>query len=364
MQPMSSLEQTREYYAGFAEDYAKGESATYDDWARGVAADDELIARLGELEAPKRQPNLLFAAARWHGVPDRAPFAQMRQGVLDQWAAVSATMRSRSTQTNEVRRCASLVPLLGRVLVDVSYAPLALLEVGVSGGLCLYPDRYGYRYLDDRGEVVREIEADRSVVLESVVDGVPREQLPATLPRTLPEVHWRGGLDLNPLDITDEETLRWLRTLVWPEHEDRLALLDAAAELVGGEERTLVRGDARTDLSSLMARARSEAPQARLVVFHTAVAAYFEDDLREDWPDLMAQLCAEHDAVWISNEHPEVLPSVADAMCTDPPAGRFCLGVSGQGIAWTHGHGRSLTWDSGPCAAGTDDDEVVVGAPS
>lgn len=361
MQPMASLERTREYYAGFADDYAKGESATYDDWARGVAGDDELIERLAELEPPKRQPNLLFAAARWHGVPDRAPFARMRQIVLDRWDEVSATMRARSTQTNEAGRCASLLPLLDRILVDVSFAPLALLEVGVSGGLCLYPDRYGYRYRDDRGTVVREIEPDRPVVLEAVVDGVPRKQLPATLPHGLPDVVWRGGIDLNPLDVTDEDTLGWLRTLVWPEHEDRLAQLEAAVELVGQEERTLVQGDARTDLSSLMARARTEAPEAKLVVFHTAVAAYFDDGLRADWPDLMARLCAEHDALWISNEHPDVLPSVADVMGTEPPAGRFCLGVSGHGVAWTHAHGRTLTWDSGPCALDLDDDEVVVG---
>ena len=33
------------------------------------------------------------------------------------------------------------------------------------------------------------------------------------------------------LDVTDPGTLAWLRVLVWPEHEDRLARLDAALRL-------------------------------------------------------------------------------------------------------------------------------------
>ena len=47
----------------------------------------------------------------------------------------------RSTKTNEPRRCAGLLPVLAGIA-----GPLALLEVGASAGLCLYPDRYSYSY--------------------------------------------------------------------------------------------------------------------------------------------------------------------------------------------------------------------------
>jgi hypothetical protein len=45
---------------------------------------------------------------------------------------------NRTTQTDEAGRCAVLLAGLAQ--------PLALLEVGASAGLCLYPDRYAYRY--------------------------------------------------------------------------------------------------------------------------------------------------------------------------------------------------------------------------
>lgn len=336
MQPMSDLAATAGYYRGFAEGYAKGESPTYLEWAAGVAGDEQLLGLLGELTPPDRQPNLLFAAARWHGAAAPGSYEQMRRVVLDDWTEVSATMRSRSTQTNEPGRCAVLLPALTEVAgTSEQDRPLALLEVGVSGGLCLYPDRYGYRYLDPDGAVLHEQEGDP--VLECVVTGA----MPPVVP---PQVAWRGGLDLNPLDVTDRDTLAWLRVLVWPEHTDRLERLDAAVAGVGGLPREVVAGDAATDLGALMARARREASDARLVVYHTAVAAYFDDELRDAWPDLVRGLCAEHDATWLSNEGPEVLPDLAATAGESPPSGRFCLAVDGQARAWTHGHGRSMRW--------------------
>lgn len=344
---MSDLEDTRGYYEHFAQDYAADESATYLAWARGVAGDAELLGRLAELDPPRRQPNLLFAAARWHGAPAPGPYERMREVVLDRWSDVAATMRARSTQTNEPGRCATLLPVLHEISREHG-RPLALLEVGVSGGLCLYPDRYAHRYLDADGETLAVAGTGRPT-FDCVVtraDGTPVGEGggPAFAP-AVPEVRWRGGLDLNPLDVADPDTLAWLRTLVWPEHDDRLARLDAAVEEVADLPRTLVRGDAAADpasLGELMARARQEAPDARLVVLHTAVVAYFEDEHREAWPRTVLELCAEHDSTWVSNEAPVVLPGVAATAGVEPPAGRMCLAVDGRARAWAHGHGRSL----------------------
>ncbi len=66
-------------------------------------------------------------------------------------------------------------------------------------------------------------------MLPCVLEGdVPVEGL---VTRGMPEVVWRGGLDLNPLDVRDDDAVRWLQTLVWPEHEDRRARLTAAVGL-------------------------------------------------------------------------------------------------------------------------------------
>ena len=59
----------------------------------------------------------------------------------------------------------------------------------------------------------------------------------APLPDALPEVVWRGGIDLNPLDVRDDDAMRWLQTLVWPEHDDRRGRLAARSPWPGRTRR-------------------------------------------------------------------------------------------------------------------------------
>jgi hypothetical protein len=120
----------------------------------------------------------LFGVVRLLGgsVEDPAAF---RESVTGNWAAVEAELLTRTTQTNEGGRCAVLLPVLAALP-----QPLALLEVGASAGLCLYPDRYAYRYGD-------HVLGDGAPVLDCVATGL-------TPPDRRPEVVWRAGLDLNP----------------------------------------------------------------------------------------------------------------------------------------------------------------------
>jgi hypothetical protein len=60
---------TADRYRRFAEQEAHGWSPCYEEWALGVAGDLELRTLLDELPEPKRQPNLLFTAARYVGIP-------------------------------------------------------------------------------------------------------------------------------------------------------------------------------------------------------------------------------------------------------------------------------------------------------
>jgi hypothetical protein len=190
-------------YRVFAAAEARGESPCYEEWAAGVAADPELIARLDELPPAKRQPNLLFAAARHQGVPPGS-FARFRAEVLAAWPAIRAVILARRTQTNEPLRCAPLLPLLAALP-----QPLALLEVGASAGLCLYPDRFSYQY----GSLARldPPAGPGAALLRCAVAG------PVPVPAAVPEVCWRAGIDLNPLDVADAGAVRWLETLIWPE---------------------------------------------------------------------------------------------------------------------------------------------------
>lgn len=233
-------------------------------------------------------------------------------------------MTARHTQTNEVARCSVLLPVLARLP-----QPLALLEVGASAGLCLYPDAYRYRYGGDPRIYGPQ---DSQVQLQCEVTG------PTPLPERMPTVVWRAGIDLNPLDVGDGDDLRWLDALIWPEQEHRRERLRAAAEIVRADPPHLVRGDLLDDLPALAA----EAPRdATLVIFHSSVLCYVPASTRHAFTDLVRGLPGH----WISNEGVSVLPDVAAVVDVpaDGPAVSI-LALDGRPLALAAPHGQELKW--------------------
>lgn len=309
-------------YLDFAA-YAAGDSPCFEAWARSVADDPEVLAWLGTLPAIKRQPNLVFAAARWHGAPAPGPYADLRRVLVEQEPAVRATVMARATQTNEVGRLATLVPVLA--LVD---GPLALVEVGASAGLCLFPDRYDYAWPPAGG-----LRGSGGPVLTAQAMG------PVPLPVRHPEVAWRAGIDLNPLDVCDPDATAWLENLVWPEQEERRERLRAAVDVARQDPPLLVRGDLLDGLPDLLEQA---APHGTPVVLHSAVVAYLDEPDRRRFHVLMTDLLAAGRCRWISNEGPRVLPDVTGDR--EVPPGRFVTALDGVPVALSHGHGHALDW--------------------
>ena len=131
---------TIENYRRFAHDEAAGRSPSYEQLAYAVAEDDLILPFLANLPAAKRQPNLLFAAARFLlGAPPEP--VSLRSLVAERPDDLSSVMLARRTQTNEAARCALLLPALASLP-----QPLALVEVGAAAGLTLLPDLYSYSY--------------------------------------------------------------------------------------------------------------------------------------------------------------------------------------------------------------------------
>src|SRR6266567_8031756 len=87
----------REAYLRFASREARGVSACYQQWAEGVASDAGLVARISQLTGIKRQPQLIFAAARLLGAQP-SPFPVFRQWLLEHWDQVRAEALSRRNQ--------------------------------------------------------------------------------------------------------------------------------------------------------------------------------------------------------------------------------------------------------------------------
>ncbi|MEU6076454.1 DUF2332 domain-containing protein [Micromonospora sp. NPDC047074] len=307
---------TAESYVEFGTREARGVSPTYERLCLAVSRDAELLDLLAPLPPARRQPNLLFGVVRLLGGPVDDP-AAFHDFVVANWPTVEAELYARATQTNEPGRCAVLLPVLAALP-----QPLALLEVGASAGLCLYPDRYAYRYGD-------HLLGTGEPVLDCAATGVAP-------PTRLPEVVWRAGLDLNPLRVTDPAEIAWLDALIWPEHTHRRARLRAAAAVAAADPPLLTRGDLVDDLPALAAQAPAG---ATLVVFHTSVLYQVPTPRREAFAQLVRGLPGH----WISNEAPEVMPH---GVLPDPPDSALhnVLALDGRPLAWARSHGQAMTW--------------------
>lgn len=309
---------TAENYRRFALFEAAGRSAAYEELAHAVAVDARLLSFLDALPAAKRQPNLLFASARY--LLGAVPGPSSLRALIDERAVeLAEVMRSRRTQTNEAARCATLLPALCTLP-----EPLALIEVGAAAGLTLLPDRYSYDY---DGHLVTGSDPSAPTMRCRPLGPLP-------LPARVPQVVWRAGIDLNPLDVNNDADVEWLSCLIWPGEEGRAERLHAAVATARRQPPALHKGDLLDDLPRVAAGAPAA---ATLVIFHSAVLAYVDDSKRRDFATVTADL----GAVWLSNEGDQVLPQVT----CDGELGSFLLVRDGQTLlARTDPHGAWVEW--------------------
>ncbi|WP_303709399.1 MULTISPECIES: DUF2332 domain-containing protein [Microbacterium] len=280
----------QERYARFAATEAPGRSALYAEWAAGVAADPEIRELLRRIPPTRRQPPLVFAVSRLLGA-GHGPYREWREFVLAQPDRLVAECTRRALQTNEPLRTAALLPVLSEI-----DGPIALLEIGAAAGLCLYPDRYSFRFTDGEGRVRRALDpldGPSTVLLESTVSG----DLP---PLRLPEVVWRAGIDLAPLDAAAADDRRWLRALVWPGEEGREQRITAALDIVAADPPLLVAGDAAAHLDDLAASAPAD---ATLVITTPGVLVHIP---RAERTELVATI-AGLPAHWVTIDPPGLL---------------------------------------------------------
>ena len=334
---MSDRAEVKQRYRRFAETECRGYSPAYDELSLAVADDDDVVDFITGM--PVTQPNLFFASVQFLTGPARMPKAgaDLRAFVKENAGELGRVMRSRRTQTNEVGRCAVLLPALPP-------GPLALVEVGASAGLCLLLDRFHYEFgarsVGDETSPVR--------VSCSIAGPVP-------IPAAVPRIVWRRGLDARPIDVHDDDAVRWLLACVWADHPERRRRLEGAIELARAEPPTVSAGDLVDELPALLADVPLD---AQLVVFHSAVLTYVSPDRRQAFADVLAAASARRKVVWLSNEAPGVIRE----MTTLAPAlreHRFLLGrtqfTNGRRddelLALAHPHGAEVTWLGGPTSS-------------
>ena len=267
-------------------------SPLYRRLAEGIAQDAELVALAGRTQPSPPIPNMLLAAAhdlllagldhplaRFYPslTPEAVsgdPLPAFRDLCLGHAGAITERLASRRVQTNEVARCACLLPALALAGSD---RPLGLIDVGASAGLHLLWDLYAYEYSDGR----RFGPMESRVRLRCELRGPGGPPLPDGVP-----VATRLGVDIHPVDVRDPDAARWLLALIWPDQPERAARLRAAMEAVAAHPPRLEAGNALDVLPALIAEMPSE---AEVCVLHCHTLNQFSPAGRARFAALLAE---------------------------------------------------------------------------
>ena len=260
------------HFREFAAEY-HGASPLYERLAHGVARDPEIQVLAAHAQAGQPAAHLLFAAvhllllrgtshplARFYPTvvgpapaPRQDPYPSFRAFCLEHEAAIRKVVSTGLVQTNEPRRCSTLLPALQLLTVRTT-RPLALIETGASAGLNLLVDRYGYDY----HTAGRCGDPSSPVQIECEVRGPHRPPLPER-GSPLPVIASRVGLDIAPVDVRDAEQRLWLRAFVWPDERGRAETLERALELAQAEPPRVLAGDAAERLPEALATTAADA---------------------------------------------------------------------------------------------------------
>ena len=241
--------------------------------------------------------------------------------LLDSRTEIIPILQSRITQTNEVRRCAYLIPSFQWVYEKGGGQDLSLIDVGCSAGLHLLWDRYHYDYGS-----VQTGNPDSTVQIDCELRG----SLMPPIPEIFPSCAYRVGVDLHPIDLRDPQERLWLEALVFPDHVDRRILLNAAIAEALPNPLPVVAGDA-TELLPRDVDPGSAATS--LCIYHCHAMCQLSE---QDWKAFEEMLLAQsrnREIFWLLAEGYEVqLRHLQNGE------------VRREKLAGKDGHGRWLEW--------------------
>lgn len=329
-------------FLNFAEYECKGSSLLYEYLSEKIAADEELLELCMNVRQDQPVPNTLFGAVHYlllkginHPLKEYYPsiterykkkeeaFQPFKDFCIKYKDDILSIFKIRYIQTNEVRRCAYLYPAFCTVY-EKTEKPLALIEIGTSAGLQLLWDQYSYSYGDDNTYG----NTSSALHIESKLVG---EKRPA-LHKSSPPVTSRIGLDLNPIDLNNEDEKLWLKSLIWPEHTERLDMFEKAASSIKNNNISLIEGDG---IALLPEYAAKIATDNAICIFHTHVANQMPVDKRNELVQAVKEIGRNRDVFHLYN-------NIQDRYL------HLDYYINGEEnnniIAETEGHGRWFEW--------------------
>jgi hypothetical protein len=294
--------------------------------------------RAETLRAGPRHP--LFAAIGAATVdPGAARREALAAALADAPARLFADLAIRSVQTNETSRAVAW--LWPAALAGVGdRRPLALFDIGCSGGLNLTAEGLPALWLDAVGTPLPVASSARIVS--------------------------REGFDAHPLDVGRDDDVVWLRACVWPGETDRLARLDRAigiflqASSAANPPRLHIADVA--DIPARLARRAAELPaETVLLAYQTVMRDYLPEARQKRY---LAEMNA-----WVAAEAPRGPRRIWIELEADPPAdpqgppmaltAHLCAAFAADGSAGARAvplarcgyHPDRLTLDAGGVAA-------------
>lgn len=362
-----NLDRLARFFVRFADTECRTEPL-YDALCRIAAQTPAVLAWLADAAPQQRRPNLLLAALHDLVLEGSAPAlaayfpsvggTRAADGALaacfaatcaSNEAALRERIAARSTQTNEIGRCAVLWPVLQRLAAQTGRSRIALLDLGCSAGLNLGVDAYRYEI----GGVAGGAAAAPGVPViacRRVGPHAPALDMPA------PALVERLGIDPAPTDVNDERAVRWLRACLWPHDAPRRARFDQAIAIARAR-RWPVRREADCTAAALR-WAETRPANVLPVVFNSWVLTYFAPEALAHHVAAMRDLVQRCSTAWVSAEEPrlrigdETEPPLADdadderrhATLWTVMQRRASDGPHAQVWARSHAHGKWLEW--------------------
>jgi hypothetical protein len=169
---------------------------------------------------------------------------------------------TRRIQTNEVGRAIAWRWPAFLAGCNDGARPIALVDIGASGGLNLVADRVPEDWVDKAGGPIPVVRK--------------------------PKIISRVGFDTQPLDFNTDEDVHWARACIWPGEHARLQRFDRAVHAF----RSLGPDDAKVTIHRLNATLvparlpeilRSIPGEAVLLVFQTVMRAYMDSERRDTY---------------------------------------------------------------------------------
>jgi hypothetical protein len=274
-----------------------------------IAEDDVLLDLAARVPLDRLPPLLLSAAVRFSlDRQDRDPLAAwfprpggvqpppdegfrpaLRAFAEAEAPALAQLCREHRYQMNEVNRSLDVVAALAAATAG-DPRPVALVDLGTGAGLGLQLDRYRYDYELPDGTRLATGDERSPVTLSCAVRSGAR------LPVRLPRIASRLGVDVEPLDLADARTARWLAACMPPEI-GAVTRFAAAVEVARAHPAETLRGDLLEVLPEVLDRVPDE---ALLCLVDTYVHVFLPPDALAAFCDAVEGIGRTRDVEWIS----------------------------------------------------------------